>query len=422
MDRDISPPPVKRGKITPAQKQNESNLPLHNPPTFSKTLRLFSWNINGIEPFLPPSDKKITSFFKPKNSQNQPEKEPPPSASLRAFLARHNWPEVLFLQEVKIKHGDTKTLASLLSAVNTPLNSTDELASDRTYTLDTVLPEDKYNARGCGGKLYGVTTLIRKDFAQEYVVSARSVPWDLEGRVCVVELHPYHPPSPFSFSSSPSSSLSSNDRKDKDEGRKRKRGGGYNPLALLNIYAVNGTSAPYRSPETGKIVGTRHDHKLAFHSRLRDECLRLQEGGFQVVVAGDLNVARGEGDGFPRLRTFPRQHCVNRVDFNGKFFGGEDNARARAYVGDSDGVDNAEKEGRCLDAVDVWRAMHGKERRYTYHPRTSKKWGESCDRVDLIFVSRGLWESGRVIATGILDSPQERGPSDHAPIWVEVGM
>ena len=74
---------------------------------------------------------------------------------------------------------------------------------------------------------------------------------------------------------------------------------------------------------------------------------------------------------------------------------------------------------RCLDAVGVFRTVHGDKRKYTYYPRT-KDWGSSCDRVDLVFVSKVLWEGGRVVATDILDTMLDRGPSDHVPVWVEV--
>jgi exonuclease III len=120
---------------------------------------------------------------------------------------------------------------------------------------------------------------------------------------------------------------------------------------------------------------------------------------------------------------------VNRADFNRKFFGREDNRRAEAYVeveqkaeGEGEGeLGREEERERCLDAVDVFRAMHGGERRYTYYPRT-REWGSSCDRVDLIMVSKALWEEGRVLNTGILDTPQERGLSDHVPLWVEIAL
>lgn len=258
------------------------------------------------------------------------------------------------------------------------------MTPETSYTVDTVLPRDKYNAKGFQGKLYGVGTILRTDFARRYVTRVRSVDWDLEGRVSVVETCNPH---------------------------------GERPLALVNVYAVNGTSAPYKSPQTGKVVGTRHDHKLAFHSRLRDECLLLESRGFDVVIAGDLNIARGPLDGHPNLRTWPAQHCRNRADFNAKFFGGEDNVRAKAYLE----AELEKEKGARFDGVDVFRALHGEERRYTYHPRT-KQWGASCDRVDLIIASKRLWDAGRVRGAGICDSPLERGTSDHVPLWVEVAV
>ncbi|KAJ9144187.1 hypothetical protein NKR23_g6120 [Pleurostoma richardsiae] len=148
-------------------------------------------------------------------------------------------------------------------------------------------------------------------------------------------------------------------------------------------------------------MGTRHDFKLAFHNRLRDECLELEDRGFHVIIAGDLNIARGPLDGYPNLRTWPAQHCLNRADFNTKFFSPEENERADAYVGPSpskraipDNADSTEpRSSRAqradrFDGVDVFRALHDGERKYTYYPRT-REWGASCDRVDLIITSRG---------------------------------
>jgi exonuclease III len=390
---------------------------------------------------------------------------------------------VLFLQELKIRQGDAKTLAVLLAALNTPLHAGDVLTDDRTYTLDVVLPRDRYNARGFGGRLYGVGTVLRTDFARERVARVRDVPWDLEGRVSVVELkgetaqdddndnHPNQPDtqtkSPNATSSPPTVTPTTTATPPPNKYRTTAS----QPLALLNVYAVNGTAALYLDPATGRPnhnhshPQTRHDHKRAFHTRLRDECLALQARGFAVVVAGDLNVARSAWDGYPNLRTWPSEHVVNRADFNARFFGRGDCERAGValrdlprYDGDSGGkgggrdgdaggerVDGAEgkqdrdwgesgpgggtgtigerKEGReaCLDAVDVFRALHGAERRYTYYPRT-REWGTSCDRVDMVFVSRALWEAGRVLGTGILDTPQERGLSDHVPLWVEIAL
>lgn len=413
MDRQVSPPALKRRKLHVEEGKTgggDGNVEMVLP----RSIRVFSWNINGIDPYLPSSSPKITSYFSPSKPTTSNKDNPAPAtnqtANLRAFLIRHKFPEALFLQELKIKPGDTKSLSALLSSLNTPLSAGDDaLDYARTYQLDAVLPRDKYNARGFQRKLYGVATILRTDFARECVARVRDVEWDLEGRVSVVEMLP-----------SPTCN---------DPGTKRLRKS-YRPLALLNIYAVNGTAAPYRSPTTGLVIGTRHDHKRAFHSRLRDECLMLEARGFDVVIAGDLNVARGPLDGHPNLRVWPRVHCGNRRDFEGKFFGrgGVGGVRERGEDGygdgnlGGDGVEGDENKGeRCLDLVDVWRAMHGDERKYTYYPRT-REWGSSCDRVDMALVSRRLWEAGRVKKTEILDTPQERGLSDHVPLWVEISV
>ena len=112
---------------------------------------------------------------------------------------------------------------------------------------------------------------------------------------------------------------------------------------------------------------------------------------------GDFNVARGVLDGWPKLRAFPEQHVRNRTHFNARFFKDEDG----------------------LKAVDVWRALKGRERRYAYFPR-GRPWGSSCDRVDFVVVSKKLFDQGGVVESGILDSMEERGPSDHVPLWVEL--
>lgn len=239
------------------------------------------------------------------------------------------------------------------------INSTNENDEGPFYTAHFTLPRDPHNAKGFGGKLYGVASLLRDDFCRDRGVRVRDVDWDLEGRIHVIET--------------------------KDQ------------LAIFNIYAVNGTESAYRSPETGAVVGTRHDRKLTFHALLLEECRRMELEGWRVVLVGDFNVARARVDGWPNLREWPRQHCVNRADFNAKFFEDEEGLRA----------------------VDVWRELKGDEKAYTYYPR-GVAWGSSCDRVDYAIVSRRLVEESGLVDTGILNSPAERGPSDHVPLWVEV--
>lgn len=367
MSRSISPPPSKRQKISaiPTPTQASDRLgPL--PPLGTNSLRIFSWNINGITPFL---QAPITSFFQPSKSPDQTKDATPP-ASLRHFLHRHSWPSILFLQEVKISPKDTKTQDAVRTAINAHLPSESETKGP-LYDAQFILPTDPHNARGPGGgrKVYGVCSIFRRDLYSQYEINTRTVAWDNEGRVSVLELT--------------------------HAGTKTK-------LALFNIYAVNGTGNAYRDPHTGVVKGTRHARKLAFHRLLARECRDLEERGWHVVLGGDMNVALAKPDGFPKLRVFPEQHVRNRVNFHERF------------------LQKGEKEG-CWDGVDVWRGLHGEERRYTYFPR-GRTWGSSCDRVDYFIVGRKSVEGGLVEACGIMDSEAERGTSDHVPIWMDVQL
>lgn len=363
MDRDISPPPAKRRKVnqTTAPRNSQPPPSQHPGPPGPDIMRIFSWNINGITPFL---QKSITSYFKsspaPGGMRNGV-----PLASLRDFLRRHHWPAMLLLQEVKIATKDTKTQDDVRAAVNDSPTDTKGPHYDTHFTL----PNDPLNARGPrgSGKVYGVCSIVRRDLREKYNVRFRTVDWDNEGRISVVELQ---------------------------DGAKK--------LAVFNIYAVNGTDNPYRNPKTGAQSGTRHNRKLAFHKALAGECQKLEEEGWHVLLGGDMNVAPDKRDGFPKLRTFPQQHALNRADFHEKLLEG-----------------NNGKGG--FGGIDVWRKMHEHERRYTYYSR-GREWGTSCDRVDYFIAGRRAWDAGVIKDPGILDSEEERGPSDHVPIWVDVTL
>lgn len=188
--------------------------------------------------------------------------------------------------------------------------------------------------------------------------ATKTVQWDLEGRVLLVEIPTWG-------------------------------------VMVVNVYAVNGTSNDYRDPATGKVVGDRHDRKRIFHSLLRDEVRRYEDKGWHVVVAGDINVSRSSVDSFPRLR-MGEEHVQSRADFEAKFV-------------------------RDLGLVDSFRLLHGLRRKFTYRPR-NKPWGSGGDRVDMILVTKGLEAQGRVWEADVLDSEEERGPSDHVPLFVQLGV
>ena len=177
-------------------------------------------------------------------------------------------------------------------------------------------------------------------------------------------------------------------------------------LAVFNVYAVNGTTNPHRDSSTGTIIGDRHAQKRRFHTLLASTVRDYQEQGYQVVIAGDLNVSRTPIDSYPSLR-LGAEHVRNRADFEEKFM------------------------EKGLGMVDSFRHIHGQKKKYSYRP-PGKPWGTGMDRVDLILCSNNMVASNdlhgddgagkewRLENANILDTVEERGPSDHVPLFVDV--
>lgn len=370
MDGGLSPPRSKRRKLSA-----ETEDP---PKWFHHGLTVYSWNINGISPFI---QQPITSYFKPASGKGRSNIKGGQTTSLRAFLRRHGWPTILCLQEVEINPDDNATIHAVQTAVRRQAN---ESATAPEYRAEFCLPSDKFNARGFGRKVYGVCSIVREDFNDVYVDSIRPVKWDAEGRFLVLE-------------TKPKTSIPK--------------------LAIVNIYAVNGTDHPYRDPITGKESGTRHDRKLQVHALLQRECRDLEARGFGVVLAGDMNIARAPVDGHPNLRTFPKQHCLNRADFETRFF--SDSTVVKHDASDKEVTPPGFESDKdiSLGMIDTFRHLHPDRKSYTYYPRT-KPFGESCDRVDMIMVSKGLEDNLK--DAEIHETPSERGPSDHVPLYVRL--
>lgn len=340
-DRPISPPPLRR------KLNSESEL--KKPST---SFEIISWNVNGVGPFLAAETPQITSFFN--KTQTLPlEGNDKEAYSLRNFLRRHNWPEMLGLQEVKINPNDESTKRALKRAAN--------VGEGPSYTAHFSLPRDRFNAKGFGGKVHGVCTLIRNgvDGGINGKIVTKEVDWDLEGRVLVTEFEKWK-------------------------------------LAVVNGYWVNGTMNPYRNPNTGVIEGTRHDRKRQFHASMLDEVIGYEKRGWDVVLIGDMNVARTAIDGFPGIRT-SHEHVKNRSDFNSKFF----------------------EDPKGMQGVDTFRYLHGEKRKYSYHGESAQEWRRSCDRVDLGIVSKRLVEErDALVSAEIWESVIERGHSDHVSISI----
>ena len=356
--RDVSPPPLKRKRL------NASDGEI--PASAQRGIAVYSWNVNGIEPLI---QRPITSYFSSGSEVSDGIGDGSSTTLLRKALRRYNWPVVFCLQEVKINPDDAATISAVRQAVR---RQNSEAADAPSYQAHFCLPSDKYNARGFGGKVYGVCTLIRHDFHSRFIDRVRPVSWDWEGRFLIAET---------------------------------KAVDGLPKLAIINVYAVNGTENPFKDPNTGEFRGTRHDRKLRVHALLQQECRELEASGFRVIVAGDINIARAAIDGFPNLRTFPKQHCLNRADFEARFI----SERAQH--------DGADGSAPCLRMIDSFRHLHPMRKGYTYYPRT-KKFGDSCDRVDMILLNPQLKDSLR--EAGMHETPGDRGPSDHVPLYARL--
>ena len=324
---------------------------------------IISWNVNGASRFLKSDTPKITSFFTPSSSSTASTKDIGLAVHnpLRQFLERHAWPQVVCLQEVKINPQDSSTIKALERAANV----SGKQDSGPAYTAYFSLPRDKYNATGFDRKVHGVYTLIRSSLLPSSVT--REVDWDLEGRVLITEFPKLK-------------------------------------VAVINGYWVNGTTNPYRSPETGEVVGTRHDRKRKFHALMLDEVKSYEGKGYHVILIGDMNIAPSPIDGYPNRR-LGHEHVQNRKDFNDKFL-----------------LAHWKIDG--MRGIDTFRHFHGGLRKYTYHGEPAEEWGDKCDRVDLGIVSRSLVESvrGALIGADIWDTVEERGGSDHVPLSIVLDI
>jgi exodeoxyribonuclease III len=249
-------------------------------------------------------------------------------AELPGVIERFGMPDVLCLQELRIRAKDKDSVRALERAIP-------------GYCCHYALARDPRNVTFRGGRMYGVATFVCDRWRAEVPA------WDLEGRVVVVRRA---------------------------------------PLAVVNVYAVNGTPKPYLD-QTGRPAGDRHQFKRRFQSSVMDLGRELRRHG-GVMMAGDWNVSRTAQDTHPRLRS-AQPHSLARAELNERLL--------------ADGF------------VDVWRERHRNERAYTWFNRRSRTLDAA--RVDYVLVSEDLVP--RVVAADILKLLPW---SDHAPISVELAF
>jgi exodeoxyribonuclease-3 len=186
---------------------------------------------------------------------------------LRDRLAPLGTPDVLCLQEVRIRPQDTDLVARMHAALP-------------GYSCHAALNRDPKNGGFRGGRAYGVASYVREALTPV----ALTLDWDREGRVVLTHL------------------------RDAD-------------ITIGNVYAVNGTSRPHWDHDRDAVHGNRHAFKQAFIARLGAELATLQAHGVPLLLAGDWNVSRSRLDTTPRLRT-EEPHATARRRFNEEFIGG----------------------------------------------------------------------------------------------------
>jgi exodeoxyribonuclease III len=202
-------------------------------------VRFVSWNIENLAPWLSGKQGGLAERW--------------------TALGR---PDVLCLQEVRIRPRDAATVNAMMSALP-------------GFACFHSLNRDPRNGAFRGGRAYGVATYIRDSIE----VTQRVLHWDLEGRVCLTLFHEQN-------------------------------------VILFNVYAVNGTSKPHWD-ELGDRCGDRHAFKQAFVARLGVELATMQPTHRSILI-GDWNIARAKIDITPRLRT-EEPHSTARRRFNGEF-------------------------------------------------------------------------------------------------------
>lgn len=243
-------------------------------------------------------------------------------------------PDVLCLQELRLRERDAEEARALAEALP-------------GYVFHRSLADDPKNARFRGGRTYGVGTFVKADLEPLFV---KRPAWDREGRVAIAVLPSWK-------------------------------------LAVVNVYAVNGTDKPYWNHDLGAFEGDRHGFKRRFHAHIAELGRALREE-LDLLLIGDWNISQERIDTHPRLRT-EEPHAASRADFH-------------------------ETVVHALDVVDVFRAKHPETRAYTWFNTFARRRGRlDAARVDFALLSRARLAE---VESATID--EDLLGSDHAPLHV----
>jgi len=156
-------------------------------------------------------------------------------------------------------------------------------------------------------------------------------------------------------------------------------------LVVASVYLPNGNPQP----------GPKFDYKLAWFERFNAHARTLIDSGKPVLLAGDLNVVPTKADIYNEWLW--REDAVVQPETRAAF-------------------------QRLLEQgwIDATRALHPDERVYTFWVNDAAFRRNAGFRMDFLMLSPAL--GPRLAATGVDSGHRGREkPSDHAPVWVQLG-
>ena len=166
---------------------------------------------------------------------------------------------------------------------------------------------------------------------------------------------------------------------------------GVDPLVVVSMYSF--WESPHKSTGSSWIYSDASAHRL-----VSDLSLFVgRQSGHRILVAGDLNILYGYGDGGSKYWRNRYETVFDRLEAIGLSFVGPQaphGLRANPWP------DELPRESNNVP---------------TY--RTRKDSASASRQLDFVFASRGLADSVRVCA---MNGPGEWGPSDHCRLEIEV--